>query len=67
MRSTKKYNKLEKIKDKDGGKSQCTKMLEVTIKNKELKKRMVEWKALQHECQQELKKEEAWNEVNHAY
>jgi hypothetical protein len=57
---------LEKIEEKDGGKSQCMKMLEVTIKNKVLKKRMVEWKALQHECQ-ELKKKEAWNEANHAY
>jgi hypothetical protein len=57
---------LEKIEEKDGGKSQCTKMLEVTIKNKVLKKRMVEWKALQQECQK-LKKKDAWNEAKYAY
>lgn len=43
------------------------KMLELTIENKELKKRMGEWIVLQHECQELKKKKEAWNEAKHAY
>jgi hypothetical protein len=43
------------------------KMLELTIENKELKQRMVEWTTLQKECHDLKKKEEAWNDENHAY
>jgi hypothetical protein len=39
------------------------KILELTIKNKELKRRMVEWIALQKEFQELKKKKEAWNEI----
>ncbi len=28
---------------------------------------MVEWETLQQECQELKKKEEAWNDANHAY
>jgi len=37
------------------------KMLELTTKNKELKRRMVEWTNLQEECWELKKKKEAWN------
>ncbi len=43
------------------------KMLELTIENKELKKRMGEWTILQQECKELKKKKEAWNEAKHAY
>ncbi len=43
------------------------KILELTIENKELKKRMGEWIVLQHECQELKKKKEACNEAKHAY
>jgi hypothetical protein len=39
------------------------KILELTIKNKELKSRMVEWIALQKEFQELKKKKEAWNKI----
>ncbi len=35
----------------------------LTIENKELKRRMVEWTTLHKECQELKKKEEAWNET----
>lgn len=40
------------------------KTLMLTIENKELKRRMVEWIALQKECK-ELKKKEGWYETKH--
>jgi hypothetical protein len=40
---------LEKIENGNGGESDI-KMLKLTIENKELKRRLVEWKALQKEC-----------------
>ncbi len=43
------------------------KMLQLTIENKELKKRMGEWTILQQECEELKKKKEAWNEAKHAY
>jgi hypothetical protein len=43
------------------------KMLQLTIKNKELKMRMMEWIKLQKECQELKKREEVWNDTNHAY
>jgi hypothetical protein len=42
-------------------------MLQLTVENKELKRRMVEWIELQNECQELKKKEEAWNDGDHAY
>ncbi len=42
-------------------------MLQLTTKNKELKRRMMEWIELQMECQKLKKKEEARNDANHAY
>jgi hypothetical protein len=42
-------------------------MLQLTIENKELKRRMVEWIELQKECQKLKKKKEAWNDGDHAY
>jgi hypothetical protein len=38
-------------------------ILKLTIENKELKRRMVEWTTLHKECQELKKKEEAWNEM----
>ncbi len=44
------------------------KLMKLTIENKELKRTMVEWTTLQCQEYQELKKkEEAWNNANHAY
>jgi hypothetical protein len=43
------------------------KMLQLTTKNKELKMRMMEWIKLQKECQELKKREEVWNDTNHAY
>jgi hypothetical protein len=42
-------------------------MLQLTTKNKELKMRMMEWIKLQKECQELKKREEVWNDTNHAY
>jgi hypothetical protein len=42
-------------------------MLQLTIENKEVKRRMMDWTKLQKECKELKKKEEAWNDANHAY
>jgi hypothetical protein len=42
-------------------------MLQLTIENKEVKQRMMDWTKLQKECKELKKKEEAWNDANHAY
>ncbi len=42
-------------------------MLQLTIENKEVKQRMMDQTKLQKECKELKKKEEAWNDTNHAY
>jgi hypothetical protein len=42
-------------------------MLHLTIENKAVKKRMMDKTKLQKECKEVKKKEEAWNDANHAY
>jgi len=42
-------------------------MLQLTTRNKEVKRMMMDWTKLQKECEELKKKDEAWNDASPAY